>query len=152
MSFKEYKSSQLGAPVRAFLQSFKKVHSSGGSEVGLDPFIEPVRDNFGDKNAARVEDRGSVYLSETSEFGGSFECSGRSFFFPLKGFRINFPATLKGSYIFDGESLRLSFNQGATIYASKFIFKVRLQKINLSNRRVDLDLEGDSYDISYILV
>jgi hypothetical protein len=97
MSFKEYKSSQLGAPVRAFLQRFKAVHSSGGVQVGLDPFIEPVRDNFGDKNAARVADRGT------------------------------------------------------TIYASKLIFKVRLQKINLSKRRVDLDLEGDSYDISYIL-
>jgi hypothetical protein len=118
----------------------------GGGDVPLTSIVEAV---VGDKLTAEVraklDSRGAVAFTVTDGVT-SFRNDGPATKVPLKHFSIKIAPRLVGwaRRVEDGAILR--FDGAHTLFAAKLFFQVKLETIEVTKKRIFIDLEGDSFD------
>ena len=145
MSITQHRMPQLREPVAKLLGTLVPAVSGGGAVplVGLVEAI--VGDKLTDDVRAKLERRGQVTFA-LGDGTSTFSNEGPDLTIELKRFDIVLPRRISGHarLVEDGAILR--FFARETLAARKLFFSVRLENVEITTRRIFVDLEGDSFD------
>ncbi len=140
-----HKRPDLRAPVMKLLDSLVPAVRDGG-EVPLAALVEAVA---GDKVKPDVREklaaRGSVVFEKEGD-RVAFVNEGPALKIPLKRFDLKVPARISGEARLCDGGAALDFHGSETLYAAKFFFSVRLEGVEATDRRIFVDIEGESFD------
>src|SRR5262249_49110734 len=122
-----------------------------GGEVPLTALVEAVAgDRLQDDVRRKLDSRGSAQFRKQAA-GTNFENVGPELKIELTRFDIKIPKRLAGRAVLVDDGASLRFEGRDTLSAAKLFFSVKLEALELSTRRVFIDMEGDSFDQIYEL-
>lgn len=135
----------LKAPIAKLLERLAPAVKDGG-EVPLTALVEAVVGDRLDDAVRRQLDarRAAIFRAESGQ--ASFENEGPELKIELKNFDIKIPKRIAGYARPTGDGAVLKFEKRETLSATKFFFSVKLERIELTSRRVFIDMEGDNFD------
>lgn len=142
----------LKAPVQFLLSEIVPAVESGG-QVPLVNLVEAVAgDRLSDKVRKEIEARGSASFTVAPGGEGSyFENEGPRIKIALKRFDIKIPRRVSGYSRLVDDGVVLRFEGSETLSATKLFFSVKLESLEVTSRRIYIDMEGDTFDQSYEL-
>jgi hypothetical protein len=143
---------ELKAPVQFLLSEIVPAVKSGG-QVPLVDLVEAVAgDRLSDKVRKQIQERGSASfrVAEGGE-GSYFENEGPAIKIALKRFDIKIPRRVSGYSRLVDDGVVLRFEGSETLSATKLFFSVKLESLEVTSRRIYIDMEGDTFDQSYEL-
>ena len=151
MAVQTHKRPELREPILRLLEQLLPV-VQGGGEVPLVALVEAVAgDKLSDKVRSLLAGRGGArFTVQGAE--ARFANEGPDVKIELKKFNIKIPPRLSGTArIADGGAV-LRFAGRETLSATKLLFSVKLEALELHPTRIFVDMEGDSFDQVYELV
>jgi len=145
MPVQTHKRPDLRAPVVKLLESLVPAVRDGG-EVALASLVEAVAgDKLKPEVRSKLEARGTAVFEKKGD-AMRFVNEGPPLKIPLKRFNLEIPPRISGeASLLDGGA-KLAFAGAETLRAQKFFFSVRLESVEATDRRVFVDIEGDSFD------
>jgi hypothetical protein len=150
MTAQTHKRPDLREPIQKLLTQLVPAVRDGG-EVPLTSLVEAVAgDRLSDDVRRKLDARGSAVFARRGD-QCTFENVGPDLKIELKKFDIKIPKRLAGraQLVDDGASLR--FEGRDTLSAAKLFFSVKLDALELTSKRVLIDMEGDTFDQIYEL-
>ncbi len=142
----------LKEPIARLVADLTPVVASGG-EAPLLALVEAVAGGkLTDKVKRQLEARGgAVFQVSTTGGAVTFVNDGAELTIELKSFDIKIPKRLRGQARLIDAGVRLEFDRKETLKAAKLLFTVRLEALELTTRRVLIDMEGEAFDRVYEL-
>ena len=137
-------------PVQQLLSRLLPVVRDGGT-VPLSAIAEAT---LGERLSPQVKgalDARKELRFRSGDDVATFENAGREVKVRLKSCTLKVPERLGGSARVLGDGVVLRFDGERSLRACKAFFCVRLERIEVTPRRVFVDLEGDSLDQCYVL-
>ena len=118
-------------------------------EGGVVPLREIAEATFGERLGAQIRSaldaRGQVTF-QASEGRTWFESAGTELSVRLRNFTLRIPESLRGQAELLEDGVVLRFDGPHALSACKLFFCVKVERIELSRRRILVDMEGDSFD------
>jgi hypothetical protein len=141
----------LRAPVQKLLEQLVPAVRDGG-EVPLTALVEAVAgDKLLPEVRARLDKRGAAVFSR-KDGAIRFANEGPAAKIPLKRFDLKIPPRISGEARLVEGGAELRFHSAETLSASKLFFSLRLERIEATDRRLFVDMEGDAFDQCFELV
>ena len=143
---------ELKAPVQLLLSEVVPAVKSGG-QVPLVDLVEAVAgDRLNDKVRKQIQARGNATFHVVSTGEGSlFENEGPPVKIAMKRFDIKIPRRVAGNSRLVDDGVVLRFEGHETLSATKLFFSVKLESLEVTSRRIYIDMEGDTFDQRYEL-
>lgn len=143
---------ELRGPVKLLLSEIIPAVKSGG-QVPLVDLVEAVAgDRLTDKMRKQIEARGSAtFRVASSGEGSTFENEGPPIKIALRKFDIKIPRRVAGRARLVDDGVVLRFDGSETLSAAKLFFSVKLESLEVTSRRIYVDMEGDTFDQWYEL-
>ncbi len=150
MAIQSHKRPDLRESIKRLCDQLVPAVSSGGS-VPLTALVEAVVADGLEPDIRKKLDSRKMVTFKAEGDGAAFSNEGPEVKIGLKNFDIKIPRRLAGRArkVDDGATLR--FDGGETLSATKFFFSVKLERIELTTKRVFVDMEGDSFDQEFDL-
>ena len=145
MAIQTHKRPDLREPIAKLCRQLVPAVRTGG-EVPLTALVEAVA---GDRLDADVRGKLDSRKAAVFRLDGqhtSFLNEGPEVKIELKSFGIKIPRKLAGHARLVDDGAILRFLGANTLHATKLFFSVRLETIELTTKRVFIDMEGDSFD------
>jgi hypothetical protein len=151
MPVQTHKRPDLREPVVKLLESLVPAVRDGG-EVPLAALVEAVAgDKLKPDVRAKLVARGAAVF-EKKGAGMSFLNEGPALKIALKKFNLTIPPRISGEAHLCEGGAELRFRNSETLRAEKFFFSVRLEGVEATDKRIFVDIEGDSFDQCFELV
>jgi len=145
MPVQTHKRPDLRDPIRKLIAELVPAIRTGGS-IPLTALVEAVvADRLDPAVRKKLESRKDVgfRLDEGQTLFGN---EGPEAKIELKRFNIKIPRRLAGRARLVDDGAILRFEGAETLSATKLFFSVKLETIELTSKRVFIDMEGDSFD------
>jgi hypothetical protein len=118
----------------------------GGGAVPLRAIAETiVGERMGEQIRSALDARKQVTF-QGAENGAGFENLGAEVSVRLKHFTLKVPERLRGQAQLLDDGVVLRFDGPHSLKACKQFFCIKIERIELTRRRIFIDLEGDSLD------
>jgi hypothetical protein len=142
----------LKEPITRLVADLSPVVATGGAAPLLSLVEAVAGGKLTDKVRRQLEARGGAVFT-VSPGGGpaSFVNEGAELTIELKSFDIKLPKRLRGQARLIEGGVRLEFDRKETLRAAKLLFTVKLEALELTSRRVFIDMEGEAFDRVYEL-
>jgi hypothetical protein len=151
MPVQTHKRPELREAIQKLLSQLVPAVRDGG-EVPVTALVEAVAgDRLRDDVRRQLDSRKTAVFRKQGE-RASFENVGPELKIELSKFDIKIPKRLAGTAELTGDGATLRFAGRDTLSAAKFFFSVKLEALELTSKRVFIDMEGDSFDQIYELV
>ena len=145
MAIQTHKRPDLRQPISNLCNQLVPAVRSGG-EVPLTALVEAVVAGQLDPEVRRKLDSRKAAVFHVEAGQTSFTNEGPEVKIELKSFGIKIPKRLAGHARLVDDGAILRFAGANTLHATKLFFSVRLETIELTTKRVFVDMEGDSFD------
>ncbi len=142
---------QLKEGVMQLIGKVKDAQAQGGGKIELNELAQTFGAELTPEQIKLLKARGAVNFVKTGPNSGTFSNSGDKVKIPSDGFNLNIPKTISGKYEMTNDGFNLKFDPKNTITASKLIFSVAMQGVDISSKKIDVDMEGNSYDYTIML-
>ncbi|UQA58877.1 hypothetical protein [Polyangium aurulentum] len=141
----------LRAPVVKLLEKLIPAVNEGGN-VPLTALVEAVAgDKLLPEVRTKLDLRGAAVFS-SKDGAIRFMNEGPAVKIPLKRFDLKIPPRISGQARLVEGGAELRFHASETLSASKLFFSLRLERIEATDRRLLVDMEGDAFDQCFELV
>ena len=151
MAIQTHKRPDLREPVQKLCAQLVPA-VKGGGEVSLTALVEAVVGGSLDAEVRRKLDSRKAATFRVESMHTSFANEGPEVKIELKTFGIKIPRRLSGHARLVDDGALLRFIGADTLHATKLFFSVRLETIELTTKRVFIDMEGDSFDQCFDLM
>lgn len=119
----------------------------GGGHVPLTHLVFAVAgDRLTSDVRAKLDARGDIAFHVDAAGLATFRNEGPPLKIPLKHFSVKVAPRLVGHARLVDDGAILRFKGMDTLFATKLFFQVKLEDVEVTTKRIFVDLEGDSFD------
>lgn len=125
-----------------------------GGKIELAKLVAAVAGGKISKSAkALIAARGSIaFVRSRGTTVTTFWNDGTELDLSFPSFTLQIPTRIAGTARLVEDGVILRFDPAHSIHAKKFFFKVRLEGVEITSKRVFVDVEGASFDQQYDLI
>jgi hypothetical protein len=151
MPVQTHKRPELREAIQKLLTQLVPAVRDGG-EVPITALVEAVAGDRLSGDVRRQLDSRKAAAFRKQGDQASFSNDGPELKIELTKFDIKIPRRLSGTASLRDDGAVLRFAGRETLSAAKFFFSVKLEALELTSKRVFIDMEGDTFDQVYELV